>query len=71
MTNYFYWYGIDKCKGGGFYGTSPALEMAVYTICWLTHPDALCRMSFNGIDFDIQTWVEDGKYIGSAYPIFY
>ena len=73
VTNYYTWNGNMKCKGGGFMGTSPDLDLAVYTICYTVMPNTQCPMTFNGHSFQIQTWDEyDGSVhmIGSAYPLF-
>ena len=36
-----------------FVGTSPELEMALYTICFYTHPNNLCPVSLGGSKFMI------------------
>ncbi|MCP5810362.1 hypothetical protein NL321_29875, partial [Klebsiella pneumoniae] len=38
-----------------FVGTSPELETALYTLCFMTRPDRPCRLRFNNIPFTIQT----------------
>ncbi|KAK2577988.1 hypothetical protein KPH14_008418 [Odynerus spinipes] len=55
-----------------FVGTLPELEMAVYTLCFYTRPNAKCRISFAGHKFNIQTytWQQNNKkYIGAAFPL--
>lgn len=54
-----------------FVGTSPELEMALYTICFYTRPMALCPVSLGGSQFSII--VNRVNYFGkeilvSAYP---
>ncbi|KAK2580621.1 hypothetical protein KPH14_007733 [Odynerus spinipes] len=36
-----------------FVGTSPELEMALYTVCFFTRPNVPCQMSFSGTEFMI------------------
>ncbi|XP_069990893.1 uridylate-specific endoribonuclease D isoform X1 [Penaeus vannamei] len=64
---------MDKVKKAGsmFVGTSPELDMAVYTLCILTRPNRGCAVQMNGHKFNIQTWVQksDGKeLVGAAFP---
>ncbi|XP_043477088.1 poly(U)-specific endoribonuclease homolog isoform X2 [Leptopilina heterotoma] len=54
-----------------FVGTSPELEMALYTICFYTRPNNLCPVSLGGSQFSII--VNRVNYFGkeilvSAYP---
>ncbi|KAL7294733.1 hypothetical protein TKK_0012025 [Trichogramma kaykai] len=63
--------GVDKPVTNIFIGTSPELEMALYTVCFLTRPDTKCPVSLGGTKFNIIT--HKFKYrgrdlIGSAYP---
>jgi len=69
----FTWDGVQKPYGGFFVGTSPELEMAVYTICLMTRPDSLCPISLWGTNVWIQTWrhYNNGQVLpGSSYPVF-
>lgn len=57
------WDGNDNYKkiyykpyGSMFISTSPTLEMALYTTCFLTRPDTKCHMSLKGQTVVIQTW---------------
>lgn len=64
---------MDKVKKAGsmFVGTSPELDMAVYTLCILTRPNRGCPVQMNAHKFNIQTWVQksDGKeLVGAAFP---
>lgn len=63
--------GLNKPVNGLFVGTSPELEIALYTICFAFRADQLCPMSMGGQKFQIQTymWRQNGQnLIGSAFP---
>lgn len=52
-------------------GTSPELELALYTVCFELRHDKECRLAYGGKDFNIVThsYRYRGKnLIGSAYP---
>jgi len=69
----FTWDGVQKPYGGFFVGTSPELEMAVYTVCLMTWPDTLCPISLWGTNLWIQTWRKQsgGNTLpASSYPVF-
>ena len=54
-----------------YVGTSPELEMALDTICFLTRPNGVCAISLNNVPVYITTYTleQGGKtYIGTAYP---
>jgi poly(U)-specific endoribonuclease len=54
-----------------FIGTSPELELALYTICFTLRPDKNCFLSSDGQRFLINThtWTYKGKnLVGSAFP---
>lgn len=62
---------LDKPVTSMFIGTSPELEMALYTVCFLVKPDKPCPVSLGGTKFNISThtFKYRGKHlIGSAYP---
>uniref|UniRef100_U5EP18 Putative polyu-specific endoribonuclease n=1 Tax=Corethrella appendiculata TaxID=1370023 RepID=U5EP18_9DIPT len=64
---------IDKPSNSLFIGTSPELEMALYTLCFEVRQDKECPLSYSGKDFYIKTYAfrYHGKnMIGSAYPDF-
>nr|XP_018912378.1 PREDICTED: poly(U)-specific endoribonuclease homolog [Bemisia tabaci] len=65
------WSGIPKFTGSMFVGTSPELEMALYTTCFLTRPNTQCKLQLNGTPVTLQTYsfsYRGKNYIGSAYP---
>ncbi|KAG7157297.1 poly(U)-specific endoribonuclease homolog isoform X2 [Homarus americanus] len=67
----FDWLNEQKPVGSLFVGTTPELEMALYTLCFLAKPDSKCSVQLAGKKFKIQTWTASfgGKtVIGSAYP---
>ena len=62
-----------KPIGGGFIGTPPELDLALYTICSLTRSEANCNMAFDGKAFYIKAFasvINGHQNIGSAYPVF-
>uniref|UniRef100_A0A1A9ZEJ9 EndoU domain-containing protein n=1 Tax=Glossina pallidipes TaxID=7398 RepID=A0A1A9ZEJ9_GLOPL len=63
--------GLNKPVNTLFIGTSPELELALYTLCFQLRPDRTCPVSLGGSNFGIVTysWRYRGKnLIGSAYP---
>jgi len=65
----FRWHRARKPVGGMFIGTSPELEMAVYTICFFAKPNSDCSVMMDGKTFNIKTFdIHGKKIIGSAYP---
>jgi len=65
------WNGTQKPYGSMFLATSPELEMALYTTCLMTRPDAKCHVTLTGTDVYIQTWrttVGGNIFVGSSYP---
>ena len=62
---------LDKPSNSLFIGTSPELELALYTVCFELRADKDCRLAYGGKDFNIVThsYRYRGKnLIGSAYP---
>lgn len=56
-----------------FIGTTPELEIALYTLCFFTRPNKGCQLSFGGIKFYVQTYILQNngkKFIGTAFPMF-
>lgn len=71
FMNRYEWLGEPKSIGSMWIGTSPELELAVYTVCFFARPDSLCPITMDGNNFHVQTWNENygGKtLVGSAYP---
>ncbi|XP_072539173.1 uridylate-specific endoribonuclease A [Salminus brasiliensis] len=71
----FMWDGYYKQVGSSIIGCSPEFDLAVYTLCYITRPGKLCRLSLGGKQLNIQTYTWDKttygdgkKYIASAYP---
>lgn len=63
--------GLSKPVDTMFIGTSPELELALYTVCFQLRPDRTCPVSLGNSKFGIVTysWRYRGKsLIGSAYP---
>ncbi|EDW62295.1 endoribonuclease CG2145 [Drosophila virilis] len=63
--------GLNKPVDTMFIGTSPELELALYTVCFQLRPDRTCPVSLGNSKFGIVTysWRYRGKsLIGSAYP---
>lgn len=64
--------GNEICKPTNslFIGTSPELEMALYTICFELRPDTDCPLSYNKKTFKIKTHTfryRGKNLIGSAF----
>lgn len=54
-----------------FIGTSPELEVALYTTCFLLRADKVCPLRLNGHQFIIRTYTyryRGKNMIGSAFP---
>lgn len=70
--------GIFKPHSTLMIGSSPELEIALYSICFLTRPDSLCPIkgaTSNGrsTGYNIQTFVskfQGRRFVGSAFPTF-
>lgn len=60
----------NKPVNSMFIGTSPELEMAIYTVCFAVRPDANCPVSLGQKTFEMQTHTfryRGKNLIGSAY----
>ena len=65
------WRGEYKAFNSISVGASPELEMALYTICFLTRPNGSCPVEANGVRYRIQSFTSNynGKrFIGTTYP---
>lgn len=63
--------GHDKPVTTMFVGTSPELEMSLYTVCFLARPDGNCPVSLGGTKFNIVTHkfkYRGNDLVGTAYP---
>ncbi|ENN70666.1 hypothetical protein YQE_12611, partial [Dendroctonus ponderosae] len=68
---HFTFHDIDKPVGSMFVGTSPELEMALYTTCFVLRADRICPLKMNGNKFIIRTYTyryRGKNMIGSAFP---
>lgn len=68
---HFTFQGVDKPVGSMFIGTSPELEMALYSACFILRPDKICPLKMNGNKFIIRTYTyryRGKSMIGSAFP---
>ncbi|CAK9810145.1 Endoribonuclease CG2145 [Anthophora quadrimaculata] len=71
LETYFTYLGKQKMSSM-FIGTSPELEIAVYTLCFFIRPNKRCKMSFMGFKFDIQTYTIQNngkKLLATAFPV--
>lgn len=62
---------INKPVNAMFIGTSPELEIALYTICFQVRPDKECPISLGGNKMLIRTHTfryRGKNLIGSAFP---
>ena len=50
----FSWHGYSKPLGGFFVGTSPELDMAVFTVCFFARPDDKCPISLAGRQLQVR-----------------
>ncbi|XP_045448589.1 endoribonuclease CG2145-like [Melitaea cinxia] len=56
-----------------FVGTSPELETALYTLCFMARPDRPCKLRYNNVPFTIHTKTvksENILLIDTAYPSY-
>uniref|UniRef100_A0A1B6CSC7 EndoU domain-containing protein n=1 Tax=Clastoptera arizonana TaxID=38151 RepID=A0A1B6CSC7_9HEMI len=71
MKIHYTWNGKSKPVGTLFVGTSPELELSLYTVCFLIRPNDKCYLRLGGKDIFIQTYtftLHKEKLIGSAFP---
>ncbi|XP_011562239.3 endoribonuclease CG2145 [Plutella xylostella] len=71
MKLHFNQQGVDKPVDTMFVGTSPELEIALYTLCFVTRADNDCRLKLGGKDVNIVSHTfryRSKNLIGSAYP---
>ncbi|XP_038208200.1 poly(U)-specific endoribonuclease homolog [Zerene cesonia] len=71
MKIHFDQQGVIKPVGAMFIGTSPELEIALYTLCYVTRVENDCKLKLANNDVNIVTYkfrYRSKNYIGSAYP---
>jgi len=70
MSLRFNWLTEPKSSGSMFIGTSPELEMATYSVCFLAYRNDKCPVQMNGYEFNVKTFDYGGMMVvGSAYPM--
>lgn len=72
MNVKYTWSEHRKRQGSFFVGVSPAFDMAVYTVCFLLHPNRPCQFNLAGVDMDIQTYDVrhvPGFQLAAAFPV--
>ncbi|CAK1602133.1 unnamed protein product [Parnassius mnemosyne] len=71
MKFHFNQQGVDKPVNSMFIGTSPELEIALYTLCFVTRVGEDCHLKLGNKDVNILTHnfrYRSKSYIGSAFP---
>jgi len=65
------WLGVYKPINSILVGSSPELEMALYTICFLARRDNWCPLEANGVRYRIKSFgshYQGKRLIGTAFP---
>lgn len=68
----YFTYGNKRKMSTIFIGTTPELEVALYTLCFFARPNKRCNVSFTKLKFSIQTYVlhsNNKKFVASAFPV--
>lgn len=71
MKLHFNQNGVDKPVNSMFIGTSPELEIALYSLCFITRADNDCDLKLGNKDVKIVSHTfryRSKNMIGSAYP---
>lgn len=71
LKYHFTFHGIDKPVGSMFIGTSPELELALYSTCFVLRADKICPLKMNNNKFIIRTYTfryRGKNMLGSAFP---
>ena len=63
----FSWYKHLKPIASMLIGTSPELELALYTLCYLTRAREDCRVRLAGSQFSIKTAISRGGQLRSVF----
>ncbi|KAG1685710.1 Poly(U)-specific endoribonuclease-B [Nymphon striatum] len=72
LTNAFLWNGHSKVKGGMFIGTSPEFELALYTACFIIHPNSACSFVIDGVYIKVITYQLNYRgieYVATSFPV--
>lgn len=56
-----------KSKTSFIMGSTPEFDMALFTVCFLKHPNGISKFKINGTTFMVQTWKNNDGTLGSAY----
>ncbi|CAI4224110.1 unnamed protein product [Auanema sp. JU1783] len=71
-TFQYKWAGNLKQKGGFFFGTSPAFDFSLLTVCSLVHSGANgCRFTIDGYKLAVTSYTQEcgaGLCLATAYP---
>ncbi|RCN29801.1 endoribonuclease XendoU [Ancylostoma caninum] len=72
-TFQYRWQSVFKKKGGFLFGTSPAFDFSLFTVCSLMYPGtAGCRYSIDGYSLGVTSFTQScssGLCLATAYPI--
>merc|ERR1712142_674730 len=58
-----------KSKTSFILGSTPEFDMALFTVCFLKHPNSVSKFKINGTTFMVQTWKNQDGTLGSAYSL--
>ena len=72
ITFQFTWGRYKKHQANMLIGTSPELEIALYTICYRARPNTTCSVSYYGTEFQIRTGIalKDGALLSAYFSRF-
>ncbi|WAR10241.1 ENDUD-like protein, partial [Mya arenaria] len=62
--------GVTKALGSFIYGTSPEFDIAMFTVCYLTHKNQHCNFSVDGHNMEVLTYEMThggGGHLGTGY----
>ena len=66
----FLWDNYVKNYCSMMIGISPDLEMALYTLCFLTRPNETCPVTYEGVPHPIRTVISQEEELRSAFFVF-
>ncbi|XP_052814928.1 uridylate-specific endoribonuclease D-like [Mya arenaria] len=67
---HFMWLHKTKALGSFIYGTSPEFDIAMFTVCYLTHKNQHCNFSVDGHNMEVLTYEMThggGGHLGTGY----